>query len=65
MSNLLLSFPPLNSPFVKMYHTSAKGYTMQGVEWSFTDLPSPERQKCEILKLEQGKLSSEKWLKSR
>ena len=48
MSNLLLSSPLLNCPFDKMCHTSAKGYTVQGVQWSFTDLPTPKRHKKNV-----------------
>ena len=57
MSNLLWSLPLLNCPFDMMCHTSGKAYTVQGVQWSCTDLPtSPKGNKCQILNLELGKV---------
>ena len=38
-----------------MCHTSAKGYTVKGVYWSFTDLPTPKRQKMWYSEPELGK----------
>ena len=38
-----------------MCHTSAKAYTVKGVYWSFTDLPTPKRQKMWYSEPELGK----------